>query len=308
MVDNTKLMARIPIIPEDFANKEQHKLNELVMDYDTNDLYAKTEDGYVNITGNIKEEIKNIQDGSMVVHLVTEDSLPPSKERPSNHWYFVITNAVTSSGATVNDSTYIYYGLINSYSKNKNYILVAQNMIDGADTVKVVVEENYNPVFYVPITIGVEFMNADTNEAMTYSVQDRIYALNSKGGTFIAYDVYTIDVAGPGTYNIAVSTTGNDYFTITFESNISITGFVAPKEIHIHDGDTVGDLLPIEPDKDDARYIFKGWSTDKKSAVIIDKTYKPESTMVLYAWYEYNDDPTMLTYYSTYVSSGKGVV
>ena len=60
MVDNTKLMARIPIIPEDFVNKEQHKTNELVMDYLTNDLYVKTEDGYVNITGNIKEEIKKI--------------------------------------------------------------------------------------------------------------------------------------------------------------------------------------------------------------------------------------------------------
>lgn len=308
MVDNTKLMARIPIIPEDFVNKEQHKTNELVMDYLTNDLYVKTEDGYVNITGNIKEEIKNIQDGSMVVHLVTEDSLPPTKERPSQHWYFVITGSVAGSGNKVSDTSYIYYGLVNNYSKSKNYILVAQNMIDGPDTVKVKVEENYSPVFYSPITIGVDFMNADTGAAITYTVQDRIYALNSAGGTFIAYDVYVLDITDPGTYNIAVSTTGNDYFTVTFESNVSVNGFIAPKEIHVYDGENIGDLLPTEPDKDDPRYIFAGWSTDKKAKVIIDGTYKPESTMVLYAWYEYNADTTMLTYYSTYESSGKGVV
>lgn len=304
MADNTRYMARVPIIPDDFENKDRHKENELVMDYNTNDIYAKKNDGYISITGKIKEEIKQIQDGSMVVHLVTEDSLPPIKDRPTNHWYFVITDAVDASkGKTITQTSYIYYGLVDSYSRDKNYILVAQNMIEGTDTVKIVVKEGYTPCFYVPISYGANFKNADTGEDIEYSVQDRVYTLNNELGSFIAYDVYLLNVTEEGEYFITIDVTGSDYFTISFDSNITVAGLVLPEEIHVYDGDAIGDLLPIEPEKTDARYDFKGWSTSKLAANIIDSTYKPESAMTLYAWYEYNEDPTVITYYSTYVST-----
>lgn len=308
MADNTRYMARVPIIPDDFENKDRHKENELVMDYNTNDIYAKKDDGYISITGKIKEEIKKIQDGSMVVHLVTEDSLPPIKDRPTNHWYFVITEAVDAGkGSTVVQSSYIYYGLVDSYSRDKNYILVAQNMIEGTDTVKMVVKEGYTPCFYVPISLGASFKNADTGELIEYTVQDRVYTLNNEIGSFVAYDVYLLDLTKEGEYFITIDVTGSEYFTITFDSNTSVAGLVLPDKIRVYDGDTIGDLLPNEPTKEDPRYDFKGWSTSKISFLPVDKTYKPESSMTLFAWYEYNDDPKVLTYYCNYIST-TGVV
>jgi hypothetical protein len=308
MADNTKYMARVPIIPDDFENKDQHKENELVMDYNTNDIYAKKDDGYVSITGRIKEEIKNIQDGSMVVHIVTEDSLPPIKDRPSNHWYFVITRSEDSNkNVVISQTSYIYYGLINSYFKDKNYILVAQNMIEGTDTVKIKVAEDYAPCFYVPITMGANFTNATTGENIEYTIEDRIYTLNNEVGSFIAYDVYVLNITEAGEYFITVDVSGSDYFTVSFDSNVTVAGLILPDEIHVHDGDNIGDFLPNEPEKDDPRYIFKGWSTSKISPLIIDKDYKPESSMTLFAWFDYNGDPTVLTYYSTYVSSTEEV-
>lgn len=308
MADNTRYMARVPIIPDDFENKDRHKENELVMDYNTNDIYAKKDDGYVSITGKIKEEIKQIQDGSMVVHLVTEDSLPPIKDRPTNHWYFVITEAVDSGkGSTVVQTSYIYYGLINSYSRDKNYILVAQNMIEGSDTVKMVIKEDYTACFYVPISLGANFKNADTGEDIEYTVQDRVYTLNNELGSFVAYDVYLLDIKEEGEYFITIDVTGSEYFTVSFDTNVTVSGLVLPDPIHVYDGDSIGDLLPNEPEKEDPRYIFKGWSTSRIAPVLIDSTYKPESSMTLFSWFDYNGDPTVLTYYSTYVSSTEEV-
>ena len=43
MADNKKYMARVPIIPDDFANKDEHKDHELVMDFESNDIYDWTD-------------------------------------------------------------------------------------------------------------------------------------------------------------------------------------------------------------------------------------------------------------------------
>ena len=40
MADNKKYMARVPIIPDDFENKDEHKNHELVMDFIENDIYV----------------------------------------------------------------------------------------------------------------------------------------------------------------------------------------------------------------------------------------------------------------------------
>ena len=50
--------------------------------------------------------------------------------------------------------------------------------------------------------------------------------------------------------------------------------------------------------------IFKGWSTSKIAATIIDPTkYKPNGNMTLFAWFEYNTSTTALAYYATCLSS-----
>ena len=302
--DNRKLMARVPIIPDDFANKDQHKTNELVMDYSTNDIYAKKEDGYVNITGKIKDEIKQIQDGSMVIHIVTESTLPPIKDRKENHWYYVVTRSEDANkGSSISTVSYVYYGLIDTYSTDKNYLLIAQNSIDGPAVVKIRLVDGYVPCFYVPITMSASFIDATTKEEIEYTVEDRVYALNNELGTFISYDVYILKLTEPKEYFIDVNISGSDYFVISFDSNYDVPGIVLPDSIGVHDGSAIGDALPEEPSKSDPRYTFQGWSTSNIAAQIIDKTYKPESNMTLYAFYEYNSDPNVYTYYSTYYST-----
>ena len=66
MADNDKYIARIPIVLDEFKNKNNHQNHELVVDIDNEDLYIKNGNGYINITGKIREQIKEIQDGSSV--------------------------------------------------------------------------------------------------------------------------------------------------------------------------------------------------------------------------------------------------
>ena len=308
MADNKKYMARVPIIPDDFANTDEHKNHELVMDFENNDIYVKSGDGYVSITGQIKEEIKNIQDGSVVVHLVTEDTLPAIKDRPENHWYYVITSAETTKSGAVGLANYVYYGLIDNNSANRfyQYILVAQNMISDSTTVKMVIREGYSPVFYVPVNMSASFINDDTGVSIDATVEDRLYAINNLDGSYVAYDVYVLDLTDEGEYNIAVDLTGSDYYNIHFDTNISVSGLVLPDDIKVRIGSSIGSLLPDEPTKSDARYTFLGWSVNKISDIIIDGSYMPESNMTLYAFYKYEDDPSLLSYYSTYESTTEG--
>lgn len=303
MPDNEKRVARIPIVPDDLSNQDSHKNRELVMDYIENDIYVKVDDGYVNITGKIKEDIKQIKDGSAVIHIVTEQSLPPIKDRAENHWYYVITGSEGESGA-VNISNYIYYGLINTYYTNKNYILIAQNMIDGNGSVSIEILDGYCPCFYVPVNYSASFVNNDSGEQIPYSIEDRIYAMNTTYGTYTAYDVYTLELYEPGIYSIGIDLTGSGDFNVSFSSNeLNIEGLVLPDSLKITDGDCIGNVK--DPEWNDPRYIFKGWSTDSIAETIIDpSSYKPEDNMTLYAWFDYNDDESLITYYATYVSNG----
>ena len=77
MAENEKYTARIPIVPDSLENRRRHKDKELVMDFTEDDLYIKRGDEYINITGEIREHVEQIQDGSSVIHIVTEETLPP---------------------------------------------------------------------------------------------------------------------------------------------------------------------------------------------------------------------------------------
>ncbi len=305
MADNKKYMARVPIIPDDFENKDEHKEHELVMDFEENDLYVKSGEGYVSITGQIKEDIKKIQDGSVVVHIVTEESLPALKDRPENHWYYVITASETIKSGAVGLANYVYYGLIenNASERLSQYILVAQNVISDSTTVKVTLREGYNIVFYVPINMSASFVNDDTGIVIDYTVEDRLYAINNADGSYVAYDVYILDITEEGDYNIAVDLAGSDYYTINFDTNISVRGLVLPDDIKIRIGSSIGTALPDEPAKSDPRYTFNGWSTNKIAPLIVDESYIPEANTTLYAFFTYESDPTLLSYYSTYEST-----
>lgn len=305
-MENPVYRARVPIVPDDFDDKENHKNHELVMNYNTNDLYVKNEDGYVNITGRIENKIKEIQDGSSVIHIVTEDTLPPVKDRLENHWYFIITSAEDIIGSEIQEDSYVYYGTAIDYTQDKNYLLIAQNIIDSGTTVKVDLHEGYKAYFYVPITLSAIFKLADFDRDVNFTIVDRIHALNNKLGTFISYDVYELDLTEPGEYVLRVTFTGSDYFTISFKSNVIVPGFLPPNDIQVRAGSTIGDQLPGEPSKGDPKYIFKGWSSDPYAESLITPSYRPESSMTLYAWYKYNEDPNLWAYYATYKSETPG--
>lgn len=305
MAENTKYIARVPIVPDDLSNKDSHKNHELVMDFASSDLYVKSGDGYINITGKIKEDVKQIKDGSTVFHIVTGETLPPIKEREENHWYYVITRSEDAgSGGAIANVSYIYYGLIKSYYTTKNYMLIAQNMTTGNDTIQFIVEEGYVPCLYIPISYSAIFKNHDTGDNIEFTIEDRIYAMNTNNGSFIAYDVYILDLYEAGTYKVDIDLEGSDNFTVSFDSNeTGIAGLVLPSEMKIPDGNCIGIIR--DPAWEDPRFIFKGWSTNKIAEIIINPaSYKPESNMTLFAWFEYNNDQTLLTYYSTYESKG----
>ena len=293
--------AKIPIVPDDFANKSRHKINELVMDFDNSDIYVKRETGYVNITGKIKDEIKKIQDGSMVLHIVTEDTIPPVKDRKPNHWYFVVTKSIDAgSGYQINDN-YIFYGTVNNFSIDKNYILFGQNFIHSGSIVKIRVEENYVPCFYVPITYDTEYTNIDTEEKLDSTWQGRVYALQN--GSYTVYDVYTLDIRTPGIYNIRVSAVENDVYTISFMANIAAPGVVLPNPFRVKAGLSLGYIPPAY--STDPRYNFAGYSRSKDTMDLVDDEFVPESHMILYAWYDYIE-PTedMVAINFTYNSEG----
>lgn len=303
MADNDKYIARIPIVLDEFKNKNNHQNHELVVDIDNEDLYIKNGNGYINITGKIREQIKEIQDGSSVIHIVTEQTIPPVKDREENHWYYVITDTEDADGGSMSTTSYIYYGLIKTYDTSKNYLLIGQNTTTSADVVKMTVAEGYVPCFYVPINYNASFKNNSTGKAITATIEDRIYAMNSSAGSYIAYDVYILQLYDAGDYNIKIDLTGSNNFSINFDTNeANVPGLKLPNTMSVRDGDTIGTI--VDPTWTDPRFIFKGWSTSKIAATIIDPTkYKPNSNMTLFAWFEYNTSTTALAYYATCVSS-----
>ena len=300
--DNKKYVARVPIVPDDLSNSNNHTDHELVMDFQNVDLYVKLGDAYSNITGKIKEDIKEIRDGSSIIHVVTEQTLPPIKERSENNWYWVITKADEVGGGVIATTSYIYYGLIKTYDTSKNYLLIAQNMITGNDVVAMTVLEGYCPCFYVPVNYGASFKNHDTGELINATIEDRIYAMNPDLGSFVAYDVYSLELYDEGDYNIELDLAGSTEFIITFDANQTPTGLVLPENIHVEDGNCIGSIP--EPTWEDARYEFKGWSVSKIADTIINpESYKPNENMTLFAWFEYNADTSLLEAYAVCVSS-----
>lgn len=303
MADNDKYIARIPIVLDEFKNKNNHQNHELVVDIDNEDLYIKNGNGYINITGKIREQIKEIQDGSSVIHVVTEQTIPPVKDREENHWYYVITDTEDADGGSMSTTSYIYYGLIKTYDTSKNYLLIAQNTTTGSDVVKMTVAEGYVPCFYIPINYNASFKNNSTSKAITATIEDRVYAMNSAAGSYIAYDVYVLQLYDAGDYNIKIDLTGSNNFSINFDTNeANVPGLKLPATMSVRDGDTIGTI--VTPTWTDPRFIFKGWSTSKIAATIIDPTkYKPNGNMTLFAWFEYNTSTTALAYYATCLSS-----
>lgn len=301
MADNTKYVARIPIVPDDFSNgnAETHKDHELVMDFENTDLYVKdgANDAYINITGSIKEAIKKIQDGSAVIHIVTEDTLPDVSLRPANHWYLVITKAEEKeSGDIVSTSSYVYYGTVQSYYASQSYLLISQNTTSESTTLPFVLEDGYSACLYVPVSYSASFTDHNTGDIISYTIEDRVYAVNTLTGTFISYDVYVLDLYGSGEFLVDMELTGSDYFHITFDTNeSSIEGLVLPETKTIRSGLVIGEI--DDPTWTDPRWEFMGWSSSRLAFTEIDpESYIPEFDMTLFAWFEYNSDPNMLGY------------
>lgn len=302
--DNTTYVARVPIVPDDFANKLQHKDNELVMDFENNDLYVKRDGEYINITGQIREAVKEIQDGSMVLHICTEDTVPAIKDRETNHWYYVVEKVKDyDGGQAVNTDTYIYYGVVDeSYDEDKSYLLIAQNMFTGTNTVHMLAQEGYTCCFYVPITIEPYFFNDDTGDAIEYTIVDRLYGLDSTTGSYIAYDIYYLTLTTYGDVNIRIEYDLNIGYTISFDSNVEPDGLVLPDPIIVQEGDVIG--LVDDPIWTESRYSFRGWSSSSIGYTAVNvNTYKPEGDMVLFAWFDYNSSTTVAEYSATYISS-----
>lgn len=306
MADNTKLTARVPIVCADFEQKEMHKDHELVMDYVNQDIYLHESDRYINITGRLKDQIQEIQDGSMVVHIVTENSLPPIKDRPENHWYYVVTKAQDlQSGQEINTESYIYYGVVDQeFFNTKNYILIAQNMIAEPQSVHLSVNKGYKACFYVPTAYNPNFYDNNTGEVIPFDLVDRLYVVDNNMNSIVAVDVYLSQEEELGDIDIMVDYQGDMYYQITLEANESgIEGLVMPDSpISVKAGGPIGSIE--DPQWTELRYIFKGWSLNK---LVYDSvnlaTYIPEKNMKLYAFFEYVSDESSLAYSVTNVSS-----
>lgn len=284
-----KQMARIPIIPDDINSRRNHKDHEIVMDFEVNDLYIKKDGEYINLTGSIREEVKEIHDGSAIIHIVTEDTLPPIQDRKENHWYYVITRA-TDKGNNQQISLIdcIYYGLINIYDERKEYLLIGQNIIAEDDTVQFEILDGYIPCFYVPIVFSVQF--TENNQNIDFEVVDRLYVINTASENYQSYDVYILNITEPGNHTIKIHKERLDLFYVSFESSIDpeeIGEVVLPETIEVRQGFSIG-TIP-DPIINNSDYTFVGWCTDKFSDSAIDPSmYKPNSNTILYAKFEYH--------------------
>lgn len=293
MAENTKLTARVPIICSDYENKNIHKDKELVMDYKNTDLYLRDEDRYVNITGKLKDQIQEIQDGSMVVHIVTEDTLPPIKDRPENHWYYVITKSKDLEGKDINTTTYVYYGVVNQdFFNAKNYILIAQNMIKDPGTVHLTVQDGYRACFYVPTQYNPSFYT--NGEVIPFDLVDRLYIMSNELNSIIAVDVYVSQEEALGDIDITIDYQGNMYYQVILEPNEpSIIGLEMPESpINVKAGSPIGKIA--DPKWMEMKYRFRGWSLNKIQFTSVNtETYIPEKNMKLYAFFEYDASSRM---------------
>ena len=303
---NVKLMARVPIVPDDFVNQSEHKVHEVVMDFGNADIYVKVDEtNYVNITGAMKEAITEIQDGSTIIHIVTESTLPPVADRKENHWYYVVLNSEIDD-ETVEIPYYIYYGLSSDYSVDKNYLLVGMNMFEGTDTIAVNIVEGYHATFYVPTNMDVTFTDVTTAAESIVAVEtDRLYGIDTVTGQIVPYSVYLLRTDETGERLIRVSVDENNYYIISFDSNQTALEIEYPAEnLKVVQGNTIG-TIP-DPVWNAPRYIFKGWSFSKTNFEPVSSSYVPNMDTTIYAYFDYNNDPTLATYYAEYTSEGGG--
>lgn len=301
MANNIKPMARIPIVPSNYSNKEDHKLHELVMDYTNNDIYVKDPDGYINITGKIKETVQNTISHGAVIEIVTEDTIPVIDSRKKNHWYLVITDSETdtSNPTKVVVDTYVYYGLVDeNYNISRNYSLLSQNTMssrtNGASAIKFLLSDNLKPCFYVPSNTQISCVYDDgNNTALETSIIENIYVFSPQDGTYNEYNVVMFDnidptlTAGKQYLNLLVTTYGSNSNNITFESATGATQFKPILPIQV---DTGSHILQLpHPEWEDRRYSFKGWSLKKSIYDPIDiNEYVVVKPITLYAWFDYN--------------------
>lgn len=297
-----KYTARVPIVPDDFVNKNIHKDNELVMDFENDDLYIKRNGEYINITGQIKDQIKQLRDESVTIDIVTEDTLPTISDRIENHWYYVVTRSKIDEDE-VPMIDYIYHGLIKESDIGKQYLLIGQNMSIGIDTVLFEVEEGYLPCFYVPHEWTISFTNHLTQESIEYTVQDNVYIFNTSQGTFIPYDVYTLNIFTSGEYLVDIVPVAPKGYIVDFKSNVEdLNELKLPESIEVPRHSNIGSIN--NPTWNDPRYSFAGWSTSQYTKLLIDlDIYKPEKDhTVLYAWFDFDVTSNWLKYIVTNVS------
>lgn len=294
MSDNLKNTARIPIILGDFKHNSLHKDRELLMDYDNTDIYLYEGGRYINITGRIKDQIDEIQDGSMVIHICTEDTLPLIKDRPVNHWYYVITKAEElATGEVVNLNTYIYYGVVSDtfFDNTNNYVLIAQNMITDPDTIiNMSIGSGYRACFYVPTHYTPTFYRGDTTTEIEFEKKDRLYVLDNTASTLVPVDVYVSKNHSLGDIEIKVSYSGGTHYGIKIESNDpNIEGLQLPSDILVKITTPPSVIGPIpNPIWTSSRFLFRGWSKSKVSYDPVNPlTFAPDKNMILYAYFEY---------------------
>ena len=206
--DNKRQTARIPIVLDSYEHAARAKDKELLMDYLNNDIYIIRDGKLISITGALRDQISSIQDGSMVVHIVTEATLPPIKDREKNHWYYVVLDAETvDEKDDVDVNKYIFYGVIKQKDEqDKNYILIGQNMLSGEDTVKVNALEGYKVCFYVPVRLNPEFYRLD-GTPLEFEVVKRLYVLTPENRTEL-YDIYMSKDESLGEIDISLKLIG----------------------------------------------------------------------------------------------------
>lgn len=300
MIDNKKPMARVPIVPSNFANKDLHKLHELVLDYTNNDIYVKDTDGYVNLTGRIRDSVQYAIENGITIEVVTEDTLPQISDRKRNCWYLVIQESERIDGddtTKVVIESYIYYGLIDkNFNIHKKYSLISQNVITSSDThtIKFLVEDGLTPCFYVPSNVNISCKYSGTNTQAETTALDNIFIFSPQDGTYSEYRIMALNdinaeiVNGKRYITIDVSATTANESLISFESTADNIGFKEITPLAVVNNNYIMSL-PV-PEWTDKRYSFKGWSLKKSVFDKIDiGDYLVTRNITLYAWFDYNE-------------------
>lgn len=266
MSDNNVIHnARIPIIPDLKKNTHRHMNNELVFDPDTDDLYIKKDNEYINITGSIRENIHNIQDGSSVIHICTEDTLPDVSQRLPNHWYFVVlrSSILSNKEENIDNSNYVYYGIINFEKLKSTDLLISQNMISTSGEINLSIPDGFNACLYVPVDTKVKVKKNGSQVPFTEFDNIYIVTLDNK---LLRYNVYINDSLR-GDNILSVELNDKELYTLSFNSNIDNLDVVLPEKIKIPANTPIGEVVnpKLKNISDNGVYQFLGWSNSKNT-------------------------------------------